>query len=51
LFPDVYATSRKWFRRARELFRRPGLTKQSFEKRNDFSRVPFERFQTKDAEL
>ena len=36
LFPDICAPSGKWFRRARELFRGPGATKQWDKNTNDF---------------
>jgi hypothetical protein len=37
LFPDICTKNGKWFRRAEELFRRPGRTKQEPEKFNEFS--------------
>jgi hypothetical protein len=40
-FPDVYATSGKWFRRTGELLRRVNPTKQSPEKFNGFSQMPW----------
>jgi hypothetical protein len=39
LFPDVCAKSAKWFHPARDLFRRPGPTKQFPENLNDSSRM------------